>query len=412
MDVLLTHARLIGPDGAVTSTDGALSISANRIDFVGPTGSAPTPGPDTEVVDCRGLTALPGLINCHTHVAIDPIDLAGGVLRRYPKGEPWAMLAAAHRGRLCLEAGITTIRDCNAPGHGIFGLRDAFDGWLLPGPRMLLNGVALCATGGHTHVISRVVDGPESVTRAVREQLAAGADFIKLMVEGGPGLTVSAANRQELSDEEITAAVRSAHDLGRPVTAHAVSPRCIDAVLEAGIDCVEHGTDATDRQLEQMAQRGTWLVPTLAAFEAPIRNRHLPDSDPERVRTAEAVVARGLATVSRALAAGVRIACGSDGGSPGNPVWQLLPELRLLAAGGMTPSQVIRSATTAAAELCRMADSVGTLAVGKLADVIVVDGDPVGDLAVLEAVRLVLKDGRMVRNELGSERRVPASLTG
>lgn len=400
MDLVLLHARLIGADGNVAFADGALGVEGSHLGFVGPSSSAPDPSPGGKVIDCRGMTALPGLINCHSHLAIDEVDLAGGTLRRYPRGEAWAMLASAARGRRCLEAGITTLRDCNAPSHATFGLRDAFDDWLLPGPRLLLNGMAICATGGHTHVISRQADGPDDVRKAVREQLRAGADFIKLMIEGGPEESGSALARQELGDEEIRTAVAAAHGFGRPITAHAVTPKCVGAVLDAGIDCVEHGTDASEEQLAQMARQQTWLVPTLAAFEAPIRNRDQPGMDPIRVRRAEAIVERGVRTVSRALKAGVRVACGSDGGSPGNPVWELVPELRLLMAAGMTPEQAISSATSVAASLCGLQDKLGVLAAGQLADVLVVGADPLQDIGALEDVRMVLRDGRIVRNEL------------
>lgn len=393
MNGLIRNVRLIDGRGGPALEDAAIAIEGTRILYAGPRAAAPRAGHGSEI-DGGGRAAVPGLINCHTHITIDEQDLISP-RRYYLEGELLGLLQAAARGRRALENGITTFRDCNAPGAATIALRTAFERGLLPGPRLFISGSAICATGGHMHSISREADGPEEVRKGVREQLKAGADFIKLVAEASSSGGAFTRPSLQLSAVEMGAAVDVAHRLGRRVTVHAVSRHGIAEGLAAGVDCVEHGYDLTDELIGTMRERGTWLVPTLSVHDAILRlGRGRWSAD--RIEASERILATGLASVGRAYRAGLNIACGSDAGSPLNPVWELVPELRLLCRAGLTPGQALEAATRRAAELLGVASDLGTIEAGRLADIVLVDGDPTVDVGALERVSLVMKEGEVV----------------
>ncbi len=392
MDLLLTGVRIVDGRGGGAIEDGAIAIDGERLTYVGPAAAAPRTAGRT--IEGRGRTAVPGLINSHTHISIDEQDVV--TPRRYHlEGESLGLLQAAARGRRALENGITTMRDCNAPGYGTIALRTAFARRLLPGPRLYVSGRAICATGGHMHAISYEADGPDEVRKGVREQLKAGADFIKLVAEAPSSGGAFERSSLQLSAEEMSAGVEVAHRLGKTVTAHAVSRHGVAEALKAGVDCIEHGYDLTDELIAAMLDRGTWLVPTLSVHDAIVRHGHTGKWSADRLKSSERILATAVASAGRAFRAGVKVACGSDAGSPLNPVWELVPELRLLCQAGLAPGQALEAATRRAAELIGAEKDLGTLEVGKLADVVVVDGDPLRDVGALERIALVIKDGEV-----------------
>lgn len=392
VDLLLTNLRIVDGRGGGAIEGGAIGIDGQRLAYVGPAAGAPKIAART--IDGKGRTAVPGLINSHTHISIDEQDVVTP-RRYYLEGAELGLLQAAARGRRALENGITTVRDCNSPGTGTLALRTAFARRLLPGPRIFASARAICATGGHMSAISFEADGPDEVRKGVRQQLKAGADFIKLVAEAPSGGGAFERSSLQLSAEEMCAGVDVAHRLGKRVTAHAVSRHGVAEALKAGVDCIEHGYDLTDELIATMVERGTWLVPTLSVHDAILRHRDTGNWSAERLQSSERILATGIASAGRAFRAGVNVACGSDAGSPMNPVWELVPELRLLGQAGLTAGQALESATRRSAELIGAEKDLGTLEKGKYADVVVVDGDPLRDVGALEHIVIVIKDGEV-----------------
>lgn len=400
MDLLLRNVRIVDGRGGDPVPHGSVAVQGNRLSYVGSMAGAPSPAAGTTVLDGGGRTVIPGLIDCHTHITIDEMDVVSP-RRVYLEGELLGILQAAARGQKCLENGITTLRDCNAPGVGTFALRKAFDRGILPGPRLFLSGQAITATGGHMHVMSFEADGPDAVRRGVREQLKAGADFIKMVAEAASGSGGFDRANLQLSGDEMKPGVEVAHKLGKRVTCHAISPGGIAEALAAGVDCIEHGYAATDGQLATMKERGTWLVPTLSVHGAYLERGDEVGLTPERRANSERILASGLRTVGRAHELGVNVACGADSGSPLNPIWDLSLELTLLVRAGLTPSEALSAATMRAADLLDASADLGTLEAGKLADLVVLDGDPLTDVAAVTNVVAVVKDGSIAVNRLG-----------
>lgn len=398
MQLTLRNVKLVDGRGGPALDDAVLIVGGQRLVYAGPAAGA-VDQPESTVVDGGGRYVVPGLVNCHTHLTLDERDVARP---RLPPaaGELGEVLKAVARGRRCLENGITTLRDCNAPTYGTMALRQAFADGTLSGPRLFVSGHAICATGGHMHYMSYEADGVDSVRHGVREQLKAGADFIKLVAEASSGSGAFDKPSLQLTVDEMAAAVEVAHRTGKRVTAHAVTRYGVADALAAGVDCIEHGYDLTDELIEHMLDHGTWLVPTLSVHDAMLRRGSEMGLTAERRLSSERILARGVESLSRARLAGLNVACGSDAGSPLNPVWELVPELRLLCQAGYSAGEAIEAATRRAAELIGVEADQGTLEAGKRADFCLVDDDPLADVGALEQVVAVVKDGELAVNHL------------
>jgi imidazolonepropionase-like amidohydrolase len=347
---------------------------------------------------------LPGLIDCHVHLGgiHDPAEpsMMLSMLRASP--ELFTMWAARD-ARVTVEAGFTTVRECGARFvSAICAVRDAIQLGLCEGPRIVVGGW-LSQTCGHldrqmTGMVDRIesglADGPEQIRRQVRQRLREGADFIKVCASNSPIADGHLPPLDEYSVEELRAAVEAAHAGGVKVACHAESERGILNALEAGVDTIEHGTFLTAEAAALMAERGTVLVPTLGVFPALVERlpRWLMKLSPEE---AQGVLDRHLDSFQIARKAGVTVAMGSD-------TWRCLPhgenaaELEVLVRQGMSPMEAIRSATSVAAEALGLS-RLGTLAPGKIGDVIVVDGNPLDDIGILRntgKIVRVIRGGR------------------
>ena len=399
-------ARTVLTGGRVFDGTGSAAAEADVAITDGTIADVGTGLDGDEQVDISGLTVLPGFFDCHVHVMVSGIDLA----RRLQRPFSYQFYEAAANLAATLGCGITTVRDA---GGADLGVQRAVEDGLIDGPRMQISVSALSQTGGHgdgwlpsgitTFLLSPhpgrppgLVDGPEEMRKRVREIIRAGADVIKVHTSGGVLSPRDNPKHAQFRPDELAALMAEATAVGLPVMAHAQAADGIKNAVRAGVRSIEHGIYLDDEAIDLMLQAGAWLVPTLVAPHAVLNahsaGRHLHDGVAEK---AQAVIAAHASSFARAVAAGVRIAMGTDTGV--GPHGSNLDELPLMAAGGMTPAQVLTATTKSAAELMGIGDEAGTIMPGKRADLVVLAGDPF-DLANLKAsIRAVYLAGRKVR---------------
>ena len=388
--------RLFDGTGAAPS-DGDVVIEDGRILEVG----SGLDGDDA--VDCAGKALLPGLFDCHVHIASRYEDFDEYSVMQEPFTLPF--FRSIQNLGLTLALGITTVRDASGADAG---LRTAVDEGTLVGPRMQISLNMLSMTGGHndpwlpsgTHGVfgvaypgmpDGVCDGVDGVTRAVREMVRAGADVIKIASSGGFLSPADDPMEPNFSQEEVDAIVRAADDLGTWVMSHAHGPEGIKRAVRAGVRSIEHGTYLDADGAAMMVERGTWLVPTLTAGDATEAIANDPKVQPAVREKMLGLGRPELEAFRLAVEAGVKVAMGTD--CPVAPHGTNLNELRHMAANGFTPAQSLHAATQSAAELMGLQDELGTLEPGKRADVVVVDGDPLNFQDYESRIHQVWKDG-------------------
>ncbi len=401
--------RLIDGNGGPPLRDAALVVAGGRIASVGSRTDVVVPE-GAEVIEAPGHTLMPGLVDVHVHLAYSGIPhkrafRAEGTDMSYPA----MALRAAGYARDTLRAGFTAVRDLNAPGGVVIDLRDAIEAGHVPGPRIRACGLGLSASGGHMdqpgfgdHVslngMNAVCDGPDAFRKGVREQVKRGADLIKINVCVSSIKDPERPYRQEMTDEEIEAACDEAHRLERPVAAHTSGGPAIATAVRAGLNTVEHGHWIDEETAALMAERGTFYVPTLLVnernFDFTQEEMGASDASWRWLNLSREAKWESLVNAHRA---GVKIAVGTDAGF-------MLPhgamnavEIELLVRGGLTPLEAITAATRTGAELLGL-DGAGTLQAGRLADLVLVCGDPSADITLLQdPSRLrVFKDGKEV----------------
>jgi imidazolonepropionase-like amidohydrolase len=343
-----------------------------------------------------GRTVTPGLMNAHAHVCLDPGPDPERILRDEVAAE--TAIRAAGRLRQTVAAGVTTIRDVG----GAAGVDIALAGLLgrgeIPGPRMLAAGRVITMTGGHGYWFGVEADGADAVRHAVRSQIKAGATTIKVMATGGMMTPGQAAGAPQLTVDEMAAAVDEAHKADRIVAAHAESAVGARNAVLAGVDSIEHGHGIDEDVIALMLERGTALVPTILSDRAIVEagpGAGIPDFVVDKCRALAPSLER---TLRLAIERGVPIAAGNDGGAPLVAIGDIVGELELYVAHGMTPRAALATATTATADLFRMRD-LGLLEVGYAADLLIVDGDPLVDIGALRQPRAVIARGMPVRDD-------------
>jgi imidazolonepropionase-like amidohydrolase len=396
--LLLRNARLLDP---LTGeyTEGDLRCADGRITEAGPGLAAA----EVRTLDLRGAVVLPGLIDAHVHVTASTADL-GSLPSRSPA---YAAAQAARIMSAMLDRGFTTVRDVAGADYG---LADAQAEGLFRGPRLLFCGQALSQTGGHgdsrtrgTRVrddhpccagLSRIADGVDAVREAARDELRKGAHHLKVMASGGVASPTDRIDSTQYSADELRAIVEEAEAANRYVAAHAYTARAVNRALELGIRSIEHGNLLDDRSVELFVERDAYLVPTLVTYWAlkeEGREHGLPESSWRKV---DVVLDAGLAALDRAARGGVKLVYGTD--LLGGMHRHQSHEFRLRAEV-QSPLEVLRSATTTAADLLNLTGEIGTLAVGAHADLVVVDGDPLTDVGLLtRPFRHVVQGGEVV----------------
>lgn len=391
--LILVGAAVIDGTGAEPVRGRAVVVEAGRIAAVVDEGRLPR----GTRADLAGATLLPGLINAHVHLCLGAEADPAAVLRAEPVAA--TAIKALVRARRTVEAGVTTVRDLGGREYCELAVRAAIADGLVPGPRVLAAGRPVCMTGGHGHWLGREADGPDEVRHAVREQLKAGADLVKLIATGGvltPGVEPGSS---QLTLAEMRAAVEEARKASRRTAAHAQGAQGIADAVEAGITSIEHGIFLTEAIVAAMRRAGTFLVPTLNAPAAIVAGGVAGGIPEFMVRKSEAVMAAHVRSFRLAHERGVAIAAGSDAGTPFNAHGSLVPELGLMVQHGMTPLEAIRAATSAAADLLGLGDRVGRIAPGYAADLLAVAGEPAARIEALADVRMVLVAGRTVPRE-------------
>ena len=385
-------------------SDQTIVTEDGKIASVGPSAGMKVPA-DATVIDLSNATVLPGLIDAHTHLTMDPKfgyeELGVSVPRQ--------TLTGAKNARITLQAGFTTVRNVAADGFSDVALRDAINAGDVPGPRMLVSGPPLGITGGHSdndllayeyHAKSEgICDSPWACRAQVRENIKYGADLIKIMASGGVLSKGDDPQASQFTLEEMQAIVEEAHRLGRKVAAHAHGAQAILWASQAGVDSIEHGSYIDDAGIAEMKKNGTYLVPTLYLGDWFLENaekNHVPDF---LLVKAKAVMPVARKNIAHAFAGGVKVAFGTDAAV--YPHGMNAHEFAVMVKLGLTPLQSIQAATLNAADLLGWSGKVGTLQPGAWGDVIAVDGDPLQDVTVLQHVKFVMKGGEVVKNEYG-----------
>ena len=410
--LLLRNARIIDGNGGAPLDDHSVLVKDGRIAEIAPSAALPTPPNGTEI-DLSGKTLLPGFIDCHVHIMGNPDPRLSPRMSNIPirdatylKGR--ALLQAVTAARKTLQAGFTTIRDLGAP-NDVFVLRDSLAAGEHPGPRLLSAGKGLTHTGGHgteySNDMAHVADGADEVLKAIRYQAVAGADAIKIIGGTRPALSPPFRGRAGYTTEELIPGIEEAHRAGIKVAAHAHShTEGIKNCIRAGVDSIEHGFPLDAAAADMMAERGTFLCPTLsvnpAAQQAIEEGLWTYPGSEEQMKRMEAYARE---TIALAKSAGVKISLGTDAAMPLVFHGDNAHEFELMVEYGLTPMEAIVAGTRNAADNIGLLDEVGTIEAGKAADLVVVNGDPLENIGILRdptSIALVIKEGQVVEGTL------------
>lgn len=398
MKRLIKAGLLIDGTGKKPLANAIIALEGDLIKEVGPAESFSRESLDGEVLDLSHCAILPGLIDCHVHLFLEGIfDLSErGV--RWKESKEITLIRAMKNLQQTLQRGVTTVRDLGGPDKINLLLKKSVNKGIIHGPRVITSGQAISITGGHFHYGGGwEADGPSEMVKAVREQVKAGADLIKIMMTGCVNFVREDAGCVELSPEETEVLVREAHRLGKRIAVHANGPLGIAQALESGVDTIEHGALLDLEMVKRISQKGVYWVPTLMPFQRMLDYSlqyacpSLPQGGIERVYT------KHKEMVKAGVKLGAKVLAGTDAGALGVEHGDLVGELKLLVENEIfTPEEAIRAATFQAAEALGWEKKIGTLEPGKKADIIGVRGNPLQDVGDLAKVTAVLKDGVLI----------------
>ncbi|CAN0404173.1 unnamed protein product [Discosporangium mesarthrocarpum] len=407
-DIKIVHAgTLLAVPGEAPVNRQSIVIRSGRIDQIVDGYITPSDlGVDAEKINLRDKFVLPGLIDMHVHITsqLGP-DSRNDALY---VTTPMKALRCAHYAGTTLRAGFTTVRDLGAEPEAIFALRDAINQGLIDGPTIVAAGSAIAATGGHGDVDgykaellelwtpNSICDGPYDCRSAVRQAVKFGSDWVKITATGGVLSATGTGLGKQLTDDELVEIMNTAHSLGVKVAAHAHGTDGINAALRAGVDSIDHGTFLDEESIELFLETGAYLVPTLSpAIKIPESMEGNPFYTDDIKAKANAAGAAAMDNIRRAYLAGVNIAFGTDTGVTAHGL--NADEFAYMVQLGMSEMEAIHAATMSAATLLSQSDVIGSIEVGKRADIIATDRSPLEDITELERVSTVIKAGKLIR---------------
>jgi imidazolonepropionase-like amidohydrolase len=394
----LRCGRLLDPASGSVTEGAVVVVRDGRIATVGKGVAVPA---GAKVVDLSRHTCLPGLVDSHTHVLLQPEDERGAP-PVVVKSQAFRTVQGVAAAKKDLEAGFTTMRDVDSEGAGFadVAIRDAINKGIVPGPRLLVSTYALTITGGHMNNsglnpdievpdLATLTDSRDAMIAEVRREVKYGADWIKVYATGTlrhiDPVTLESLN--QFSEEDLRAVVEEAKRWRRDVAAHAYGGEGANNAIRAGVRSIEHGMLMDDETLKLMVKHGTFWCPTLSVY--------IPESEEDDTDLRRRIVANHKKVFQKAMQVGVKIAFGTDAGAFEHGTQAR--ELVRMVDYGMSPLDAIRSATVRGAELLRLEKEIGTVEAGKAADVIAVEGDPLKDIAVMTRVAFVMKAGTVYK---------------
>ncbi|WP_288016282.1 amidohydrolase family protein [Blastomonas sp.] len=392
--IALVGGTVVDLAGKAPIRDAVVVIEDERIQAIGPRASTSVPS-DARVIPMEGRWLIPGLMNMHVHLALN----LPGASRIYNETPDSMVLRSLDNAQKSLHSGVTTIRLTGSDAGVDFTLKRAIDAGMFDGPRIHTAGSSIVATGGHGKT---EVNGPAEFSRAVREQVRAGATWIKLGISGGISDTHGDIGASPFTEAELTTAIEVAHRNGVKVTGHTGSPIASEVAIDAGIDAFEHGYFLTPPVLRKMKQKGVWFIPTIVVSQSGAREFYRKiGSPPWYLDRVDSVGKAHIQSLRDAIAAGVSIALGTDQypWEPNEGTTATVREAEIYVDAGLTPAQALRAATIEPARMLGVDNEVGVLKPGYYADIVALDADPTADIAALRTIGFVMKGGKVIRDD-------------